>query len=341
MPRLSLWNPKKNNDYWFFDRLVREQFIVGGTDAIVHKYLGPEENAVKDEEPDPLNETTIQDLLFLENRDRKYEQDLYTLRGHYNVSDNDFDLTQFGIFLTNDTLYMTFHMNHMVEIIGRKLISGDVLELPHLIEEFGLDADTPPIPKFYTVTDGNRGSEGFSPTWWPHLWRVKIEPITDSQEFSDILGNADDEDSMKHILSTFDSELNITSAVVKEAAENNPDGTYLIDHLRNYVLENGFEWKYDETNPPDGDSFPMNPNQGDVFIRNDYKPNRLFIYRDRKWVRLYDNIEDRTWSNKTFNAASFINNQETDVAGGKTYDSRQSITDAILPRDDIADKGDS
>ncbi len=229
MPRLSMWKPNKTNDYKFIDRVIREQFHVGGTGVIIHKYIGPQEGPVLDDPTQTdyqndgmINETTIQDLLFLENRDRKYDQDLYELRGVYNVSDNDFDLTQFGLFLTNDTLYMTFHMNEMVETLGRKLMSGDVLELPHLIELYSLDANSPPIPKFYTVTDGNRGGEGFSATWWPHLWRVKLEPITASQEFDDILGRADEEDSMKNIFSTFAAELDIRDAIVDSAAITDP-----------------------------------------------------------------------------------------------------------------------
>ena len=30
-------------------------------------------------------------MLFLENRDRKYDPDIYTMRGIYNVQDIDFD----------------------------------------------------------------------------------------------------------------------------------------------------------------------------------------------------------------------------------------------------------
>lgn len=343
MPRLSMWSPNKTNDYKFFDRTIREQFHVGGTGAIIHKYIGPEDGHITDDPSQPdyqndglINETTIQDLLLLENRDRKYDRDLYELRGVYNVSDNDFDLTQFGLFLTNDTLYMTFHLNEMVEVLGRKLMSGDVIELPHLVEEYALDADTPPIPKFYTVSDGNRGGEGFSATWWPHIWRVKLEPITDSQEFDDILGNAADEDSMKNIFSTFSAELDITDAVVESAAQNDPIGgaTQLTDHLFNYIQENGGEWDPGEAIST-GDVFPSSPNQGDFFIRTDFQPNRLFVYRDTKWLRLYDNIDDRTWSDRTFNASTFVNNVEQDVGGNQYYDSRQAITDAILPRDDF------
>lgn len=343
MPRISMWSPNKTNDYRFFDRTIREQFFVGGTGCIVHKYIGPEEGHEYDDPTQPdyqndglINETTIQDLLLLENRDRKYDKDLYELRGVYNVSDNDFDLTQFGLFLTNDTLYITFHLNEMVEKLGRKLMNGDVIELPHLIEEYGLDANTPPIPKFYTVSDGNRGGEGFSATWWPHIWRCKLEPITDSQEFDDIIGLADNEDSLAHIMSTFKEEMDIRDAVVESAAQNDPigGGHQLIDHLHNYIDNQGYEWSLGETISTGG-AFPTTPNQGDFFIRSDFQPNRLFVYKDTKWVRLYDNIDSRTWSDRTFNASTFVNNTETSVASGKAYDSRQSITDAILPRDDF------
>ena len=339
MPRLSLWNPVKNNDYRFFDRNIREQFHVGGTGLLVHKYIGPEDGKQTDDPSQPayqnddvINETSIQDLLFLETRDRKYEKDIYELRGVYNVSDNDFDLTQFGLFLTNDTLYMTVHLNEMVEIIGRKLISGDVIELPHLIEEYGLDADTPPIPKFYTVTDGNRGGEGFSPTWWPHIWRIKIEPITDSQEFDDIIGTKDDEDALSNIISTFDTELEITDAVAETARQNDPAGGHqTVDHLYNYIDMQGISIST-------GDTFPANANDGDHFIRTDFKPNRLFRYTGSKWERLEDNVDDRLWAENVLNASTFVNNKEIiedgvdDVIEPQRYKSRQSIDDAIRPK---------
>ena len=50
------------------------------------------------------------------------------MRGMYQVSDNDFDLSQFGLFLQTGTLFMTFHINDMIETIGRRIMNGDVLE---------------------------------------------------------------------------------------------------------------------------------------------------------------------------------------------------------------------
>ena len=192
MPRLSLYRPERGNDYKFIDRQVYEMFQIGGTDVYVHKYIGPVDPA------DPNKSaglTTIQDVLFLENRDRKYDSTIYNLRGVYNVQDIDFNLSQFGLFLMNDTIFMTVHINNTVESLGRKIISGDVIELPHLKDDHGLNNLLYSLRRFYVVEDVNRAAEGFSVTWYPHLYRLKLKPIVDSQEFKDILDRPLDEDN--------------------------------------------------------------------------------------------------------------------------------------------------
>jgi len=192
MPRLSLYHPTKSNDYRYFDRAVAEQLTAGGTDLYIHKYLGPTNQGTSIDATQPqydsLNPMNIQDLLFQENRDRTYEPDIIRLRGQYGVQNLDFDLSQFGLFLNNDILFITIHYNTMIELVGRKLMVGDVLELPHLLDYNPLNEVIPvSLRRFYQVTDGNYASEGFSPTWYPHLWRVKCEPLVNSQEFSQIL----------------------------------------------------------------------------------------------------------------------------------------------------------
>ena len=141
MPKLSLYRPNKSKDYNFLDNTIYEMFTVGGTDLNIHKYLGPKNPNDADstsDQPqyDAVKETNIQDLLFLENRDRKYDEDVYTIRGHYTVQDLDFNLSQFGLFLTNDTIFVTMHINSSVKTLGRKIMSGDVIEFPHLIDEY-------------------------------------------------------------------------------------------------------------------------------------------------------------------------------------------------------------
>ena len=193
MPRLSLYKPNRSNDYQFFDRTISEMYQVGGVDVYLHKYMGP---AIGDNGGNPdatlpkydtLNPLFIEDLLLLENRDRKYDQDIYVMRGVYRAQDIDFDLTQFGLFLNNDTLFITFHYNNMIDTVGRKLMSGDVIELPNLRDYNPLNSDIPrALPKWYVIQDASFASEGFSQTWLPHLWRVKATPMVNAQEYNDI-----------------------------------------------------------------------------------------------------------------------------------------------------------
>jgi hypothetical protein len=192
MPRLSNYKPERGNDYKFIDKTIYEQFQIGGVDVFFHKYLGPADPSDPNKATSP---TTIQDVLFLENRDRKYDPTVYVMRGVYNVQDIDFNLSQFGLFLQNDTIFMTVHINNSVETMGRKIMSGDVIELPHLIDDFAANNFAYGLKRFYVVEEINRAAEGFSVTWWPHLYRLKLKPIVDSQEFKDILDTPQNADN--------------------------------------------------------------------------------------------------------------------------------------------------
>ena len=340
MPRLSIYKPEKGNDYKFFDRTIKEQFTVGGTDIFLHKYIGPyDQGAInKDGAASPTqpnysgntSETTIQDLLFLENRDRKYSSDVYVVRGIYNVQDMDFNLSQFGMFLQNDTIFMTVHLNDIVERIGRKPMSGDVIELPHMKDDFSLDANIPiALKRFYVVEDVNRAAEGFSATWWPHLLRLKLKTLVDSQEFRDILGDAETTGSLASYMSTYNKEKEINTAIVQQAESDAPrsgfnykqfyvapidergnirtdnvnaDGSIATDKTVNAVIDTpassyyGFYYDGDGV-PPNGNpagfgtSFPTtNVDKGDYFLRTDFLPNRLFRYDGVRWVKVEDSV---------------------------------------------------
>ena len=200
MPKLSLYSSNKSYDYQYFDSVIKETLVVGGTDLYIHKLLGTPGTPGSSDPSQPsyatISPTNIQDLVFLENRDRRYEPDIIRLRGHYNVQALDFDLSQFGLFLNNDIIFIVVHYNEMIDLVGRKLMVGDVIELPHLLDYHPLDVTIPyALRRFYQITDATYASEGFSPTWYPHLWRIKCEPLTDSQEFADILKQPDNTDN--------------------------------------------------------------------------------------------------------------------------------------------------
>ena len=243
MPRLSLYKPEKGHDYTFLDKTVVEMFTVGGTDVFVHKYLGPKNPAEADatsDKPryDSVKETNIQDMLFLENRDRKYDSSIYSLRGIYNVQDIDFDMSQFGLFLQNDTLFMTIPITSSVKTLGRKVMPGDVFELPHLKDEYALNDFNVALKRFYVVEDVNRAAEGFSASWYPHLYRVKLKQIYDSQEFKEILqkdAGAGDGKTLRDVLSTYEKEMQISNAVVAQAEANTKKAGYDTTNL--YTLQ--------------------------------------------------------------------------------------------------------
>ena len=337
MPRLSLYKPEKGNDYTFMDKQVYEMFTVGGTDIFVHKYLGPnnpdEVDATADQPRyNAVKETNIQDMLFLENRDRKYDPDIYTMRGIYNVQDIDFDMSQFGLFLQNDTLFMTIHINNSVKTLGRKIMSGDVIELPHLKDEYAANDYSYALKRYYVVEDVNRAAEGFSPTWYPHLYRIKLKQIVDSQEFKEILDLPAQEgssDTLRDVLSTYETEMNINNAVLAQAEADAPKSGYDISHYYTLAtnddgtvaLKTADETDIDASNigvqagdisdRPDrsgyqgyllgvegnngapygmGISFPTASVDGDYFLRTDYSPKRLFKYDGNRWIKLQDGV---------------------------------------------------
>ena len=355
MPRLSLWNPVKTNDYNFIDRIVGEHIYAGGTGVHVHKYLGVQS---ADDGSDPTrpaqeagsnNEVFIQDLLFLENRDRKYDENIYELRGQYNLGDNDaYDLTQFGMFLANDQVFMNFHIESMVESIGRKLMPGDVLELPHLRDDLLLGSDEA-INRFYVVTDGSRPAEGFDPRWWPHLWRVKLGPITDSQEYRDILGTGEEEGDLRNLISTYQNDIKINDAILAQAERDVPyDPQY----------RNTAHLYFDESVPDkpaptldfggadgqpinglslvgSGSTFPTSGvSDGDYFLRTDFMPNRLFKKSGTRWLNVGTD-ERGSWAAANRILTTFINNDNTITeSDGTIAPEKVNLSKVVKPRTD-------
>lgn len=377
MPRLSLYKPEKGNDYTFIDKQVYEMFTVGGTDINVHKFLGaenPSEDDATADQPryDAVKETNIQDLLFLENRDRKYDPDVYTMRGIYNVQDIDFNLSQFGLFLSNDTLFLTVHINSSVKTLGRKIIAGDVIELPHLKDEYALNDLSFALKRFYVVEDVNRAAEGFSQTWYPHLYRLKLKQIVDSQEFKEILDLPAEEgatggDTLRNLLSTYDKEMQINNAVVAQAEADAPKSGYDTSHYFSLQLDKDGNTELVDTDGDDipdtmrtvdragyngyllgdgiptngeafghGISFPTNQVVGDYFLRTDFNPNRLFRYDGARWVKQEDNVR-MTLSQKntrTTQKGTFINNTTVNTIAGENVTERQSLSKALRPKAD-------
>jgi len=354
MPRLSIWGSgRKGADYKFIDRQVSEFYGISGTAAFLHLYLGTHDQAATPS-GEPPDETQIQDVLFLENRDRRYSNEVYELRTLYNVQDNDFDLRQFGLFLTGDTLFLTFHYNDMLALCGRKIMAGDVVELPHRRDDAQLDPNASAINKFYVVEDTSWASEGFSPTWWPHVWRVKLSPMTNSQEYADILDKQGqnplgfDTGSLSAIMTVIARDMAINEAVVEEAK------THVF--RRNFETQQFWVVPGDETTnqnpwifagdgiPPNGatlagsgNQFPESPLENEYYLRTDYRPHTLFRRISGRW-RIQELAYRDEWMAAHRFLVDFINSNKdltTTYPDGLVLDVKQPISRVVKPRADF------
>lgn len=355
MSRFGMWDPRKNDDYRFLDDVIDEMFEMGGVGILVHKYLGPQSEDGTDASLPGRNgtkETHIQDMLFLENRDRNYAPDVYELYGVYQMQDTEFNIMQFAMFTDADSFYLEFHLNDSIRKLGRKMMSGDVLEMPHLRDDALLDEDAPAINKFYVVQDVNRASSGYSPTWFPHILRVKVKPLTDSQEFNQILGaEATDANGdpmgfdLRSIISDFRDQIKVSDAVVEAAESAVPFRNFETAHF--YVVpgdENGSQYPWifaGDGRPPNeaaeagsGTHFPDDPQEGEWFLRTDMDPYVLFKRVGKMWRR--EEVDYRKkWQAAHRILETFLNNTSQTTINGDTFAEKQPLSKVVRPKSDF------
>jgi hypothetical protein len=190
------------------------------------------------------------------------------------------------------------------------------------------------LPKYYVVQEGARPAEGYSPTWWPHIWRVKCDPITDSQEYRDILQkpatdlngdpianpNGTGSLTLADMLSTYNREIAINDQIVAQATAEVPFRN--LQGQQFYVLEGQLNQSVsilatdgippNQSNPvTTAISFPPGAPAGTWVLRVDYSPPQLFqrVQQGNSVVWSRHEINYRTsWTPSTAALASFINN---------------------------------
>lgn len=363
MPKISLWNPDKGNDYQYGDKILRNYFDQSGTGVYVHKYIGPASGG---------DETTISDILFMENRSRRYSDEIYEMRGTYQPQSSDFNLSQFGIFITNDTIFLMFHYTEMLNILGRKLMSGDVLELPHLADPDTLDQGAPTSHRFYTVVEGAHASEGFGPTWWSHIWRVKLKQTPAAPEYAGIVagervggsetygidllnpsafaipGTIIDKDG--NVVgetcggSRQEIEQGITDGIIAEAYNDVRFDPKQFDAAHLWIEEDVASGKYYahawsmDTLPANGqplhgsgDTFDQSAPEGAFFLRTDFDTNRLYRKSGNIWVLLERDLR-KTWTGYNKILDTFIDNVETDImSDGTEVKTKKALSQTVRP----------
>jgi hypothetical protein len=362
MAKLSLYQPYKTKDYTYADKISSENFTISGVGVILHKYVGPTTGG---------DETTIDDVLLLENRNRKYDDVIYDIKCFYTPQDTDFDLSQFGIFLSSDTLRIDFHLNDMIDLIGRKIMSGDVIEFVN-IRDVTLTGEK--INKFYVVQDSLFSASGFGPTWNPHVWKVKAKEMTDSQEYKEIVKKAatgetsgglsggtgilpagfiDSFDgseicTIKDAISSYCKYININDNIIERAEQDVFYDPKFVEaqHLYVEIDPDGYpllrEWLSGTSVPPNnyplkgvGVDFPDDMNDTEYFLRIDFTPDRLFQKQGNRYVKIYDDLR-RYWTAYGQELDRFIDNTEiTTFQDGTSDYTRQGLSGAGKSKIDL------
>lgn len=290
-----MWKKGRTTDYSFIDRNIAEQYNIGGVDMWLYAYVGPKQLSTSDDgtlqsSDGQLDITSIGDLIFGETAQREYNLQAITLSAVYQVQEATPDLKMPGLFFNFNTMDITVHYNTMMQRVGRKIVPGDVIELPNL-RDFDVIGKDSGLNRFYVVQDGFRTSEGYSATWQHHIYKLRVKPLTDSPEFSDITGNNDYPDNPDDPNngngnsgsdggsenSNYDNEMAIMNQIIMQADDEVPYIHWTNEHIYDdrsdiwdlaRVILNGYE-------------FPEKPSKNMFFIKKSYPV--LYEKNDNQW----------------------------------------------------------
>ena len=108
---LSLFDTN-NPDLSLFNLIDEEQIRLSGSKILYYKYF--------------QSEGTV-DTIYMEEREKTLHSEPVSVFGHYNPTAVEENLTQFGIELTNDQLFI-FNKSYMDRMLSRSPIPGDIVE---------------------------------------------------------------------------------------------------------------------------------------------------------------------------------------------------------------------
>ena len=132
----------------------------------------------------------VQDTVLNENRDREYDFDeIPQLRVVYTVSQNELEYARFGLALANDVITLEVHTEEMEKQLERRIVPGDVIEMPHL-REVGVDGRV--ANKWYEVSSIVWSPSGYDPMYARHISAITLRPMRHQQEFLDLFHRKDE-----------------------------------------------------------------------------------------------------------------------------------------------------
>lgn len=261
--------------------------------------------------------SNIQDKILLENRDRDYNETAIQLKGYYDLTSVQTDITFHGATIPTAGYQIKVSFTNCVMALGRPIVVGDIIELP---SETQYTPDLRPIKRYLEVTDVTWDSTTYTPGWRPTMLLVSTEPALASQETQDVLGklskevdqsglfdNDDGNNPVFQDLSTISQTINQTalsqvpergsegSNIVREFTEEeinsnrrlgsgalrkmnfNPTALYVEDA----IPQNGQPYT-------EGETFPTNPKPGDMHRQTFPKP-----YNTPAILKRWDGVKRR------------------------------------------------
>jgi len=351
-PGTNFGNPSKNSA--FISNIVADQINMSGVCVNVFRMLGTfdqdrdalgikhDEHGTKLSALDIGSFIGLQDPVLNENRDRKYDFDsIPVLKGVYKVSANELEYLKFGMALSNDVITMEFHTKTLEEIMGRRFIVGDVVELEHL-REVGINGKSG--NKWYEVSSVTWSPNGYDAQYNRHILAIILKPVRNQQEFLDILENVTDQYG-KNILEQLGNKQSLEAINIanQSMADEQAHITMYDTHVMYFDPDkrNVNPW-FQSGKPPNGEpvqygaGFPGNPQDGDWFLRVDLIPNKLYRFEGGVWrMRQVDN--KREWQQY-----NYINELREHLSDRSEKDKARkwklrSIHDVITDREERSD----
>lgn len=128
--------------------------------------------------------TNIEDLFFLENRNKDYATNPIQLKVQYDVGETGTDFSRFGIDIPLQYVF-TISFARMVALLSRPIVVGDIIELPN---EMQYNTKLVGVKKWFEVTDTGWSANGYAPNWQPILYRFTAEPLIANTGNRDVIG---------------------------------------------------------------------------------------------------------------------------------------------------------
>ena len=252
----------------------------------------------------------IEDPIFMENMDARYATVSYRIKCYYDLNAPSINLLKFGISLSDQYEFL-IPFNRMIEIFGRPLVIGDMIELPG---EMQYNHKLRGVLKWLEVADTSWATQGFTLNWKSVLFRVTAKPVTfTSTKHRDLFGTPtevldlgdnefiDDKQQftmVPHMLSD-----TIAALAADAVPERGQDATTIAQGVSAVGCPSDQKDLYVEDGlPPNGEDFtegptwPLKPSDGD-YHRLTYPEldlaTALYRYSSRKKDWIYQETDRR------------------------------------------------